>query len=118
MITIIGVECLLLVFNENQMISKNFRYCISLLINLVFGTVLMIYVATLGKERYNMTTLIVILVFAIVATFLVTMIEIENKEKEGEKVTKKLVLTLALGNTVLFVVVSPLIGLVLKYTML
>lgn len=100
------------------MISNDFRYGISIPMNLVFGTILTLYVVTLGKERYNMTTLIVILVFAIVATFLVTMIEIENKEKEGEKVTKKLVLTLALGNTVLFVVVSPLIGLVLKYTML
>lgn len=65
-----------------------------------------------------MTSLVVILVFAIVATFLVTIIEIESKEKEGEKVTKRLVLTLALGNTVLFVIVSPLIGLILKYTIM
>ena len=65
-----------------------------------------------------MTSLIVILVFAIVATFLVTIIEIESKEKEGEKVTKRLVLTLALGNTVLFVIVSPLIGLILKHTIM
>lgn len=108
----------MLFFNENQMISNNFRYCISLLINLVFGTVLMMYVATLGKGRYNMTTLVVILVFALVATFLVTIIEIENKEKAGEEVTKKTVLMLALGNTTLFVIVSPLIGLILRYTMM
>lgn len=36
-----------------------------------------------------MTSLIVILVFAIVATFLVTIIEIESKEKDGEEVTKR-----------------------------
>lgn len=65
-----------------------------------------------------MTSLVVILVFAIVATFLVTIIEIESKEKEGEKVTKRLVLTLALGNTALFVIVSPLIGLILKHTIM
>jgi hypothetical protein len=118
LITIIGAECLLLFFNENQMISSNFRYCISLLINLVFGTTLTLYVTTLGKERYNMTTLVVILVFAIVATFLVTIIEIESKEKDGEEVTKKTVLMLALGNTTLFVVVSPLIGLILKHTIM
>lgn len=118
MITILGVECLLLFFNENQMISKDFRYCISLPINLVFGTILTMYVATLGKGRYNMTTLVVILVFAIVATFLVTIIEIESKEKDGEKVTKKTVLLLALGNTTLFVIVSPLIGLIMRYTMM
>lgn len=118
LITIIGVECLLLVFNENQMISNNFRYVISIPMNLVFGTILTLYVATLGKERYNMTTLVVILVFAIVATFLVTIIEIESKEKDGEEVTKKTVLMLALGNTTLFVIVSPLIGLILRYTMM
>lgn len=65
-----------------------------------------------------MTSLVVILVFAIVATFLVTIIEIESREKEGEKVTKRLVLTLALGNTVLFVIASPLIGLILKHTIM
>lgn len=65
-----------------------------------------------------MTSLVVILVFAIVATFLVTIIEIESKEKDGEEVTKRLVLTLALGNTVLFVIVSPLIGLILRYTIM
>ena len=65
-----------------------------------------------------MTSLVVILVFAIVATFLVTIIEIENKEKDGEEVTKKVVLTLALGNTALFVIASPLIGLILRYTIM
>lgn len=65
-----------------------------------------------------MTSLIVILIFAIVATFLVTIIEIESKEKDGEEVTKKVVLTLALVNTVLFVIVSPLIGLILKHTIM
>lgn len=64
-----------------------------------------------------MTSLVVILIFAVIGTFLVTIIEIENKEKEGEKVTKKTVLTLATGNTILFVIVSPLIGLILRYTM-
>lgn len=118
LITLLGVECLLLVFNENQMISKNFRHCISIPMNLVAGTTLTLYVATLGKERYNMSTLVVILVFAIVATFLVTIIEIESKEKEGEEVTKKQIITLALGNTFLFVIVSPLIGLILKHTIM
>ena len=65
-----------------------------------------------------MTSMVVILVFAIVATFLVTIIEIENKEKEGEEVTKKLVMTLSIGNTFLFVIVSPLIGLILKHTIM
>lgn len=65
-----------------------------------------------------MTSLVVILIFAVIGTFLVTIIEIENKEKEGEKVTKKTVLTLATGNTVLFVIVSPLIGLILKHTIM
>ena len=65
-----------------------------------------------------MTSLVVILVFAIVATFLVTVIEIESKEKDGEEVTKKQIITLALGNTFLLVVVSPLIGLILKHTIM
>lgn len=118
LIDLIGVECLLMYFTKNQMISNNFRHCISIPMNLVAGTTLTLYVATLGKERYNMTSLVVILVFAIVATFLVTIIEIESKEKDGEEVTKKVVLTLALGNTALFVIVSPLIGLILRYTIM
>lgn len=65
-----------------------------------------------------MTNIIVILVFALVGTLLVTLMEIEERGNKGKEVTKKHVITLALGNTFLLVVVSPLIGLILRYTIM
>lgn len=65
-----------------------------------------------------MTNIIVILVFALVGTLLVTLMEIEERDNKGKEVTKKHVITLALGNTFLLVVVSPLIGLILRYTIM
>ena len=65
-----------------------------------------------------MTNIIVILVFALVGTLLVTLLEIEERDKRGKEVTKKHIISLALGNTFLLVVVSPLIGIILKHTIL
>ena len=65
-----------------------------------------------------MTSIVVILVFALVGTLLVTLMEIEERDKKGKEVTKKQIITLALGNTFLLVVVSPLIGLILKHTIM
>lgn len=65
-----------------------------------------------------MTSIIVILVFALVGTLLVTLMEIEERDKKGKEVSKKHIITLALGNTFLLVVVSPLIGLILKHTIM
>lgn len=62
--------------------------------------------------------LVVILVFALVGTLLVTLMEIEERDKKGKEVSKKNIITLALGNTFLLVVVSPLIGLILKHTIM
>lgn len=57
-----------------------------------------------------MSSIIVILVFALVGTLLVTLLEIEDRDNRGKELTKKQIISLALGNTFLFVVVSPLIG--------
>lgn len=57
-----------------------------------------------------MTSIIVILVFALVGTLLVTLLEVEDRDKRGKELTKKQIIALALGNTFLFVIVSPLIG--------
>lgn len=65
-----------------------------------------------------MTSMVVILVFALVGTLLVTLMEIEERDKKGKEVSKKQIITLALGNTFLLVVVSPLIGLILKHTIM
>lgn len=65
-----------------------------------------------------MTSMVVILVFALVGTLLVTLMEIEERDKKGKEVSKKNIITLALGNTFLLVVVSPLIGLILKHTIM
>lgn len=65
-----------------------------------------------------MTSMVVILVFALVGTLLVTLMEIEERDKKEKEVTKKQIITLALGNTFLLVVVSPLIGLILKHTIM
>lgn len=65
-----------------------------------------------------MTSMVVILVFALVGTLLVTLMEIEERDKKGKEVSKKHIITLALGNTFLLVVVSPLIGLILKHTIM
>ena len=62
--------------------------------------------------------MVVILVFALVGTLLVTLMEIEERDKKGKEVSKKNIITLALGNTFLLVVVSPLIGLILKHTIM
>lgn len=45
LIALIGVECLLMYFTEERMISKNFRNCILIPLNLVFGTTMIMYVA-------------------------------------------------------------------------
>ena len=65
-----------------------------------------------------MTSMVVILVFALVGTLLVTLMEIEERDKKEKEVTKKQIITLALGNTFLLVIVSPLIGLILKHTIM
>lgn len=45
LIALIGVECLLMYFTEERMISKNFRNCILIPLNLVFGATMIMYVA-------------------------------------------------------------------------